>query len=332
MPTSPDPAVVVVNYGSAVLAAQALRPFAGTRWTPVLVDCWSSEAERRRVLALGAAEGWTLVLPDANLGFGAGADAGIAAARDAGCDVCLVLNPDATITADDAEALVADVAADENLLVAPAVRTPQGADWFAGAVIDLRTGRTRNGEPAGPHDVPWISGACFAVSARRMEEVGGFGENYFLYWEDVDLSVRWARAGGRLALRRDLTCVHDAGGTQDGTARAAGPGGAPADARTTTRGKSPLYHYYNTRNRLLFASRNVPSERWGGWLRATPGHTWEVLLRGGRRAVVRHPMRTVWPALKGTAAGLRFLRAARSGAPATLDPRPDQKGVPHGAR
>ncbi|GAA1851196.1 glycosyltransferase family 2 protein [Myceligenerans crystallogenes] len=325
MPTTPGPAVVVVSYGSAELAAQALRPFAGTGWTRVLVDCWSSAAERQRVLDLGAAEGWRLVLPDANLGFGAGADAGIAAARDAGCDVCLVLNPDATITAGDAGALVADVAADPALLVAPVVRTPRGTGWFTGAVLDLRTGRTRAGEPAGPDDVPWISGACFAVSAQRMLDLGGFGGHYFLYWEDVDLSVRWTRAGGRLALRRDLTCVHDAGGTQEGNARAAGHG-------TATRGKSALYHYYNTRNRLLFASRNVPAGHRGGWLRATPAYTREVLLRGGRRAVVRHPLRTVWPALRGTAAGLRFLAAARSGTAATNDRTTDTKGVTHGAR
>lgn len=317
MSTTPRPAVVVVSYGSAHLATAALRPFAGTRWTRVVVDCWSSAAERDRVVAAGAADGWTLVLPAENLGFGGGADAGIRAARDAGCDVCLVLNPDAAVDLDTAEALAADVAADDTLLVAPAVRTPQGTDWFTGAVVDLRHGRTRRGTPAGPDDLPWISGACFAASATRLLDVGGFGDEYFLYWEDVDLSVRWTRAGGRLALRGDLTCVHDAGGTQSGVRRPTAAG--------TARGKSPLYHYYNTRNRLLFASRHVARDRWGGWLRATPAHTREVLLRGGRRAVVRHPLRTLWPALRGTTAGLRYLLDARTApvtAPAAAAPVP----------
>lgn len=292
----------MVSYGSVHLAAAALRPFTGTRWTPVLVDCWSSAAERDRVVAAGAASGWTLVLPEKNLGFGGGVDAGIRAAQDAGCGICLVLNPDATIDLAAADALAADVAEETGLLVAPAVRTPQGKDWFTGAVLDLRTGRTRRGRPEGPDDVPWVSGACFAATAERLLDLGGFGTEYFLYWEDIDLSVRWARSGGRLALRGDLTCVHDAGGTQDGIARS-----------TTTDvpgGKSPLYHYYNTRNRLLFASRNVSRDHWRGWLRATPAHTREVLLRGGRRAVVRHPLRTLWPALRGTTAGLRYLLRA----------------------
>ncbi|MBL0884718.1 glycosyltransferase family 2 protein [Myceligenerans indicum] len=330
MPTTPRPAVVVVNYGSVHLAAAALRPFAGTRWTRVLVDCWSSAAERDRVVAAGSADGWTLVLPETNLGFGAGADAGIRAALDAGCDLSLVLNPDASVGLTAAEALVADVAADDSLLVAPAVRTPQGGDWFTGAALDLRHGRTRNGPPAGPDDVPWVSGACFAASASRLIDVGGFSGEYFLYWEDVDLSVRWTRSGGRLAVRDDLTCVHDVGGTQDGTTRA-------ADAASTSRGKSPLYHYYNTRNRLLFAARNVARDQWGGWLRATPAHTREVLLRGGRRAVVRHPLRTLWPALRGTAAGLTCLLAARRTAPgarnaAAVPASADRKGLMDGAR
>lgn len=325
VPTTPRPAVVVVNYGSVHLATAALRPFAGTSWTRVLVDCWSSPAERARVVAAGSAQDWTLVLPGKNLGFGGGADAGIRAARDAGCDVSLVLNPDASLGLDAAEALVADVADDARLLVAPAVRTPQGRDWFTGAVVDMRRGRTRRGTPTGPDDVPWVSGACFAASTERLLDVGGFGPEYFLYWEDVDLSVRWTRSGGRLALRDDLTCVHDAGGTQEGTARGTGHG----------RGKSPQYHYYNTRNRLLFASRHVARERWGGWLRATPGHTREVLLRGGRRAVVRHPLRTLWPALRGTAAGLRCLATARRTEPAAAAIMPataDRKGLMDGAR
>ncbi|MBE1874784.1 glycosyltransferase family 2 protein [Myceligenerans pegani] len=342
MPTAPATAVVVVNYGSVQLASAALRPFAGTPWTRVLVDSWSSAAERDRVVAAGAADDWTLVLPDTNLGFGGGADAGVRAARDAGCDVVLVLNPDAVIDLAAAEALAADVAADPHLLVAPAIRTPRGTDWFTGAVLDLRRGRTRSGAPAGPDDVPWVSGACFAASAERLLDVGGFGREYFLYWEDVDLSVRWARSGGRLSLRDDLTCVHDPGGTQDGTARA-------GDGRATSRGKSPLYHYYNTRNRLLFASRHVARDDWGGWLRATPAHTREVLLRGGRRAVVRHPLRTLWPALRGTAAGLRYLAAVRRAAqgtgsatasgtvpaagPGTIMPATtDRKGLMDGAR
>ncbi|GAB3160510.1 hypothetical protein GCM10027059_08660 [Myceligenerans halotolerans] len=325
MSTTPRPAVVVVNYRSAHLATAALQPFAGTRWTRVLVDCWSSAAERERVVAAGSANDWTLVLPGENLGFGGGADAGIRAARDAGCDVSLVLNPDATLGLADADALAADVAADTGLLVAPAVRTPRGKDWFTGAVLDMRHGRTRSGGPDGPDDVPWISGACFAASTRRLLDVGGFGGEYFLYWEDVDLSVRWTRSGGRLALRDDLTCVHDAGGTQHGNTRATG------------RGKSPLYHYYNTRNRLLFASRHVARDRWGGWLRATPAHTREVLLRGGRRAVVRHPLRTLWPALRGTAAGVRYLLAARRTTPGTapaavMPATTDRKGLMDGAR
>src|SRR5690606_12035652 len=73
--TTPRPAVVVVNYASADLAADALRPFESTSWTIVLVDCWSSAAERERISELGAASGWRLVLPQVNLGFGAGVNA-----------------------------------------------------------------------------------------------------------------------------------------------------------------------------------------------------------------------------------------------------------------
>lgn len=301
MPTTSSPAVVVVSYRSAGLAAEALGPFAGTRWTRVVVDSFSDVTERDRIVAFGAAGDCTLVLPETNVGFGAGVNAGVAAAAAAGCDAVLVLNPDATIPVEAAEQLVADVVADPHLLVAPAIRNPDGRSWFAGAVLDLRHGRTRRGEPTGPDDIPWLSGACFAASIAELTAVGGFDDRYFLYWEDIDLSWRWQRRGGHLAVRHDLTCVHRVGATQE------------AVPRHGANGKSPDYHYFNTRNRLLFLSRHISRSRWAGWLTATPAHAGEVLLRGGRRALARHPLRTLWPALRGTLTGLSYLVRSKNG-------------------
>ena len=59
-----------------------------------------------------------------------------------------------------------------------------------------------------------------------------------MYWEDLEFSFRCRQLGGELVVP-DLTAVHAVGGTQGAS------------------GKSPLYRYYNCRNRLLFARRNL---------------------------------------------------------------------------
>ncbi len=33
----------------------------------------------------------------------------------------------------------------------------------------------------------WVTGACFLVSKKYYNEIGGFDKNYFMYMEDVDL-------------------------------------------------------------------------------------------------------------------------------------------------
>jgi GT2 family glycosyltransferase len=129
------------------------------------------------------------------------------------------------------------------------------------------------------------------------ERLGGFDEDYFLYWEDVDLSHRCDLLGGRLIVRADLTAVHDAGGTQD---------------RASGRAKSATYYYYNCRNRLVFAAKHLGRRDQLRWLVRTPADARRVLLRGGRRQLA-HPGRTVWPALTGSLAGAGWLLRARAG-------------------
>jgi GT2 family glycosyltransferase len=288
-------AVVVVSYGDPALLERHTTRVAAALGPAriVVVDNHSTDANRATVRHLCEREGWAGVFPGTNTGFGSGCNLGAAAALAEGAEVLLFLNPDATIDAESAVRLVAAVEAEPLLLAGPTVHGSDGEVASAGLDLDLETGTMRPWRRRTEHPetetLPWVTGACFAVTRELWERVGGFDERYFLYWEDVDLCARVQAAGGRVAVIDGATAVHSGGGTQ----RAEG-----------SRGKSPAYYYFNIRNRALFARTWLSQERQRAWRRGALGAAYEILMRGGRRQLL-HPVRPVSAVVRGLRDGRR---------------------------
>jgi GT2 family glycosyltransferase len=70
-----------------------------------------------------------------------------------------------------------------------------------------------HGRPAGEvghsRPVPTMSGACLAIPFSTWERFGGFSDDFFLYQEDTDLSVRLRLAGLEVGLVTDAVVDHD---------------------------------------------------------------------------------------------------------------------------
>jgi len=301
-PSFAGEAVVVVNYGSSRLLAENLAPLtrAASGLLTIVVDNLSTRSEREAIVELCRKEGWIAVLPDDNPGFGAGMNAGVMRAAEAGAERILLLNPDAVMAPADARALFDAVIADPEALVAPRILRPDGSVWSAGADVSLVDGRMtsarRRPQPPERRAEPWLSGACLCMALPLWERAGGFSDGYFLYWEDVELSFRVRRAGGRLTLLDSATVTHAEGGTQQ-------PG-----AESAATAKSAGYYYFNIRNRMLFAALNLPDDDLARWLRTSPRVAWEILLQGGRRQFL-HPVAPLRAAWRGVRDGRRIARA-----------------------
>lgn len=265
-------AIVVVNYRSHELLGQhLLATTAETTAVVVVVDSFSSRDEHAAVAELAAHHGWELVSTTQNRGFGAGMNLGVRRARERGCDVFVLLNPDLEIAGSTVDALADSSRADPEVLCCPRIVRPDGRLWSAGGTLDLEAGTTRS-TGVHPSDVRWLSGACLAISAQLWDAVDGFDEDYFLYWEDVDLSWKVRGVGGRLVVRNDLSAVHAVGGTQD---------------TASTRAKSLVYYRHNCRGRMIFAGKHLDRTGVGRWARGAGHYAWQVVLRGGRRQLLR---------------------------------------------
>jgi GT2 family glycosyltransferase len=197
--------VVVVTYNSAAAVAASL-PALCSQLGPgdelVVVDNASSDGTVATVR--GLAPGARLLRNDGNAGFAAAANAGARAARG---DLLVFLNPDATPQAGFVEA----------------IRAPRG-DWSAwmglvragagvnssGGVLHFTGIAWAGHEPVTePREVAFLSGACLALPRAAFLDAGGFSDAYFMYHEDVDLSLRLRLRGGRLGVEPDAVVDHD---------------------------------------------------------------------------------------------------------------------------
>jgi N-acetylglucosaminyl-diphospho-decaprenol L-rhamnosyltransferase len=284
-----DPAVVVVNFASHALLASNLERLG--ELPIVVVDNFSTAEERLAMRALSAERRWHLVEMPANDGFGAGVNAGVRAAIAHGHQIFVLLNPDAVVEAEVIRQLGRHLAAEPMTLLSPRVENPDGSMYYAGYVVLLSSGRMRRAEgaaPVPPNSEFWISGACMAFARELFEAVCGYDERYFLYWEDVDFSIRASRAGARLQVVDDLVAIHREGGTQ---------------GERQGRAKSNIYYRYNCRNRLVFAAHNLSVRQLLVWMILTPRESWHILLGGGRRQLL-HSLRPLVAIMRGSLEGL----------------------------
>jgi len=60
-------------------------------------------------------------------------------------------------------------------------------------------------------EVDWVSGACFLISKELYNSIGGFDENFFLYYEDCDFGKRVRESGFSNCITSKSKIIHHLG-------------------------------------------------------------------------------------------------------------------------
>jgi GT2 family glycosyltransferase len=267
-------AVLVIDNGSGPAAAQGLQ------------------AMRHAVAALAGGRHCVelLELP-VNLGFAGGMNRGLAWAVARHCEATLVLNNDLRLPPGFLTPLGELLRHDARVVaVGPTVLHPDGTVWAEGGELACRPNALRlrrHGQrptptDQGPRAVPFLPCACVLFRTEALAAVGGFDEDYFMYWEDVDLCDRLAARGGRIVWLPWVQVVHASGQSSGG-------------------GRSPLRKFLMANNAVRYLRRRRRPMAWLGWLWFDV-LLWPLLWLLGPAAAMAK--------LRGTLAGLRGHRAS----------------------
>lgn len=140
----------------------------------------------------------TVVESPANLGFASGSNLG---AQRASGELLFFLNPDTELWPGAIASLVAEAGSRPRALITAKLMNPDGSVNACGLELHytgLATCRGLGDDSAaypGLHRVALLSGAAFVIAREVFNELGGFDDAYFMYFEDVDLSLRARLAG-----------------------------------------------------------------------------------------------------------------------------------------
>lgn len=182
-----------------------------------------------------------------NAGWGAGCNIGMQTAFENGAGYVLLLNTDTEIE----EGMISELLkyCNDNTLTIPRIyRDKNDKDrslWYSGGKIDYEAADARqtlytydaaDGSRNEPRKVEFATGCCMMISRGSWEKVGGFDEEYFLYYEDVDYCMRLKEQEIEILYVPKAALWHKVGGSAGGEI-------------------SYISQYYTVRNRLFFADK-----------------------------------------------------------------------------
>jgi GT2 family glycosyltransferase len=198
--------IVIVNYNGDDFVARAVdSALAQTLACEVIVvDNASSDGSAASIESRYPSV--RLVQAGSNLGFGAAATIG-AFLEPRAYEYVAFLNSDAIAQPAWIERLCSWMAC-EGVGVGSSIVSGTKRPFFAGGTWRPFLGSALKRSAFVGERSQWISGCAMVVRRETFEELGGFDASYFLYYEDVDLSLRAAARAIRLGVYPEALVAH----------------------------------------------------------------------------------------------------------------------------
>ncbi|NCN21946.1 glycosyltransferase family 2 protein [Candidatus Falkowbacteria bacterium] len=199
--------IIIINYKTQELSANCIASLLALKnqedFEIILVD--NASGDNSLEFLEKEFEGKIKIIPSlVNLGFGGGNNLG---AKEAKGEFLLFLNSDTLVKEDIFKSALDIFRQDEKIgLISPLLMTEEGLEQkdAYGPWPNLKNlifKRTNNYPD-------WLSGCALFIRKSLFEELKGFDENFFLYFEDVDLCFRASKLGYKVKVDRNSKVIH----------------------------------------------------------------------------------------------------------------------------
>jgi GT2 family glycosyltransferase len=239
--------IITLNYNQAAVTAEFLESSKKLLYPhfEILICDMGSVEDSRNIFNGAEYPNARLLLSKKNLGFAGGNNWGIRQARG---EFIFIVNNDTDLSADIIQRLIQPFFQNRSIgIVCPKIKyfdDPRIIQYAGFRPMNSFTGRTSSiGDHEidnGQYDVSGVTngahGCAMMVKKEVIKKTGLFPENFFLYYEEWDLSVRVQKAGYLIWYQSQASILHK---------------------ESMTVGKeNPMKTYYLTRNRILYMRRN----------------------------------------------------------------------------
>lgn len=193
--------IVILNYNGMDVIKKCLTSVFKTdypNFEVVFVDNNSTDGSLE--LAKGNFSKANFIKNEENLGYASGNNIGIRFSLERMAEYVLVLNNDTEVEKDFLTKLIEVMEENEKIGMASPVIMDSNTKqiWFSGGRIDwlrMKTVHSQNARTEAYFESDFITGCSMLVKAEVFKKIGLFDEDFFLYWEDADLSLRSKKAG-----------------------------------------------------------------------------------------------------------------------------------------
>lgn len=195
---------------------------------------------------------YKLIINSRNAGFAGGNNPGIEYAVNNKSDYVLLLNNDTIVEPEFLDKLVKVGESDKNFgIIGPKIyyESDRSRIWFGGGYFSwLGGGRHAefNKIDKNPHDdkikeINFMTGCCFLIKREAIEKMGLMNEDFFLYYEDTEWSLRAEKNGYKIIYAPGAHIWHKV-------------------SRSVKPESNPAVHYYHIRNALLLSALHAPKK------------------------------------------------------------------------
>ncbi len=244
------------NCDETLGALKSLEKLSYRRFDVLVIDNGSEDNSVKILRDYQKTTNLKLVLIEnsSNKGFSGGCSDAFIWAQKKGVEYVLLLNNDTEVDTLFLDSLVQEAdKRPEGAFFSPSIYfySDPSKLWFGGSAKMSWTKMNRSAsvgllnkekppEALAPLEIDFASGCCMLCRMDAIKDIGTFDDRFFLYFEDVDLSLRARSAGWKIFWVPNSSILHK------------------VSATTMKELGAPALLYYDVRNSLLTSKKSAP--------------------------------------------------------------------------